>query len=366
MKSYKIIALALSVLALASCGQKAQIKGTVAGLPAGTKLVVKQLNVNSYNVLDTISTKAGGAFSYAVNVAKGQPEFVYLFYKDTRVAALLLETGESAKVAADTLGNYTVEGSEGSIKLQEVENEYTDFIKQVIVADDDSKAITSAYIQHYRNCVKYVMANPKSMTSIPVLFENLNGMPIFAQAVDALHFRNVCDSLKTVYPESRYVKALEKEAARRQQELFLSNSIQNAEVSGFPNISLPNEKGEKIDLASVDAKCILVHFWTSQDNAHTLLNSEVLMPVYNEFHNKGFEIYSICLDTDKAQWATVVKSQNLPWVNVNDGLGAYSPAVTLYNVATVPSAFLIADGDLVFEEIKGVDGLRQELSKRLR
>lgn len=364
MKNYKILAIALSVLALSSCGQKAHIKGKIAGAD-NAQLIVKELNINTYNVLDTIKTAADGSFAYAVNVSEGQPEFVYLFYKDTRVAALLLQNGEVAKVEADTLGNYSVEGSKGSEELQKVEKSYSDFIKEVIAADEDSKAVTSAYIKHYRECVKYVMSNPFSMTCVPVLYEQLNGLPIFAQNTDALHFRSVCDSLKTLYPESRFVKALDKEAARREQLLFLNNSIQAAEVQGYPNIALPNEKGEKVSLSSLDAKCIMIHFWDSSDNTHSMFNNDVLLPVYNEFHSKGFEIYSVCLDVNKAQWASVVKSQNLPWINVNDGQGAYSPAVSLYGVDTIPTAFLIADGDLVLEPIEGINGLRKELAKRL-
>lgn len=365
MKNYKIIALALSLLALASCGQKASIKGKVAGA-SDSQIIIKELNVNTYNVLDTIKTSADGSFSYSLDVAEGQPEFVYIFYKDTRIAGLLLETGETAKVEADTLGNYSVSGSKGSEDLHAVESAYTDFIKQVIAADEDSKAVTEAYIKHYRECVKYVMNNPKSMACIPVLYEQLNGMPIFTQYTDALHFRSVCDSLKTIYPESRYVKALDKEAARREQMLMVSSSIKNAELAGFPNLTLPNEKGEKVDLNSIDAKCIMIHFWDSSDASHSMFNNEVLLPIYNEFHSKGFEIYSVCLDIDKSQWASVVKSQKLPWINVNDGLGAYSPAVSLYGVASVPTAFLIADGDLVLEPIEGSEGLRKELAKRLR
>ena len=120
MKNYKITALALSVLALASCADKAQFKGVLTGAP-GRQIIVKELAVNVFNVLDTIKTSSDGSFSYKLDVAEGQPEFVYLFCGDTRVAAMLLEKGEKAEIVADTLGNYTVSGSEGSEKLRQVE-----------------------------------------------------------------------------------------------------------------------------------------------------------------------------------------------------------------------------------------------------
>ena len=114
MRNYnKFLAFALAALALTACGEKARIRGTVAGL-SDKPLVVKQLDINTYRTLDTIKTRTDGSFRYDVKVAKGQPEFIYLFYGDTRVAAFLLEQGETALVEADTLGRYTVTGSAGS------------------------------------------------------------------------------------------------------------------------------------------------------------------------------------------------------------------------------------------------------------
>ena len=84
---------------------------------------MKLLNVNRYDVLDTVKTDASGKFSYKVNVEKGQPEFLYVYHNDKRVASLLLEAGDKVNVTADTLGNYTVEGSEESARLALVERE---------------------------------------------------------------------------------------------------------------------------------------------------------------------------------------------------------------------------------------------------
>ena len=107
MKNSRILAAAAAVLALASCSDKAHIKGTLEGA-AQKQLIVKQLNINTYNVLDTIKTKADGSFTYDIKVAEGEPEFVYLFYGNTRVAALLLEKGETASVSADTTSQHNV------------------------------------------------------------------------------------------------------------------------------------------------------------------------------------------------------------------------------------------------------------------
>lgn len=357
---------AAALMGICSCAEKARVKGVVEGVDK-KQVVVRQLDVNVYKTIDTVKTGADGSFSFSVPVAKGQPEFIYLFYGDKRVAALLLETGETAVVKADTLGNYEVSGSEGSVKLAEVDKAYSKFLSDLIALENAPAAAKKLYVKHYREDVKYVMSNSKSMSVVPVLFETVGQMPVFSQSTDAIFFRNVADSLKTVYPQSKYVAALEKEAERRVSGMAFSNRLVNAEQLGYIDLNLPDMSGKRRALSSVDSKVILLHFWDSSDPAQTMLNIEGLKPVYDEFHSKGLEIYSVCIDSDKAAWGSVVTSQNLPWINVNDGKGVYSPAVSSYNVAAVPTTMMICNGELVTDRnIKGSDALRKELASRLK
>ena len=363
MKNCKILAAALAVLALASCAQNARVEGTLKDAPA-KEIVVAQLGVGAINVIDTVKTGPDGSFCCKVPVEKGQPEFIYLYYGSRKVAALLLEQGEKAVVSADTLGSWTVEGSEGSERLRAVEADFAAFAK-AMASTDDGKALAKEYIRFYRESVKYVMENPGSLTSIPVLYAQLNNLPVFGQATDALFFRSVCDSLKALYPESRYVKALEKETARREQTLSLSTSIGSAEQIGFPDLNMPDITGQKVALSSVDAKAILVNFWDASSAEQKMMSLDVIKPIYEKYRSRGFEIYSVCLSPDKGEWAGVVKAQELPWINVNDGLGASSPSILLYNVGALPAAYLISGGEILPTAITGADGLRRELDKIL-
>ena len=230
-----------------------------------------------------------------------------------------------------------------------------------------NKEITKEYISYYRNRVTYVMQNSKSLSVIPVFYQVLgDGLPVFGQFTDGIHFSNICDSLETVYPESKYVKALRKEADARKSQMELSARLGSAEEIGFPDITLPDVKGEKVRLSDVDAKVILVQFWTATEAAQKMFNQEILKPLYNDYHKKGFEIYQVALDTDKGTWANVIKEQNTPWINVCDGLGASSPYVLLYNIGAVPSTFIIADGELVNGEVVDEKSLRKLLDKKLK
>jgi len=380
MKSYRItLVAALTLAAAVSCSESAKVEGVLSDAP-GKNVVVRLLDVNTYKTLDTLSVGPEGNFSCKIDVAEGRPEFVYLFYGDTKIASLLLMKGDKVKVTCDTLGRYSVEGSPESVLLQGVEQRFASFASDMtgLVEELDdpqltpsqktelNAAITKLYISHYREDVRYVTTNKGSLTCIPVLYETLNEYsPIFGQPTDALHFRNVCDSLKTLYPESRYVKALEQETVRRENVLGLGNRLSNASEAGFPDVTLPDVKGEKVALSSVDAKVILLHFWDASEPTQKMLNIEELLPLYEEFHPRGFEIYSVCVTPDKASWASVVKAQKLPWINVNDGKGGASYAVGIYNVSSVPTSYIIADGSILPGPVSGGEGLRKELVKLL-
>ena len=361
MRNFRILALGAVLALFASCAPKASVSMTVADAP-GTKLAVHKLNVSSADLLDSVKTDAKGHFTYSVPVKKGQPEFVYIYKGDVRLAALLLEAGEKAVVTADTLGNYTVEGSEGSAELAGIEKEYSDFINELASAGTPKEA-TGAYVRYYRDRLAYVLTHQRSLAVVPVLFQNVTAdLPVFSQSTDAIVFSATADTLKTVYPDSKYVRALETEAERRKNNMELERAILQAEQAGFPDIALPDINAEKVSLAGVDAKVIMLHFWDVDDAAQKLFNLDVLLPLYKAYHSKGLEIYAVGVTTDKALWASVVKNQALPWINVCDGYGAASPAVRLYNLQTLPTSILIANDEISSAKIDSEVALRRELA----
>jgi peroxiredoxin len=377
-KFSKIAASAAIALASASCAHVANIEGTLEQAPS-SEVVVKLLDVNKYEVLDTVAVDAAGKFSYKVEVEEGKPEFIYLFKGDRKIASLLFSEGEKVVVKADTLGNYTVAGSPESEKLAQVEKDYSAVVAKLDAlverlqgASDGevaeiNKNIYNEYVAYYRGRVKYVMENCKSLTSVPVFFQVLgDNVPVFGQVTDALHFSNICDSLETVYPESKYVKALRKEADARFSRMQLGARLGAAEEIGFPDITLPDTKGNKMRLSDVDAKVIVLHFWTATEATQKMFNVDVLAPLYEKYNKKGLEIYQVSLDPDKGLWANVVKEQKLPWISVCDGLGANSPYTVLYNVAALPATYIISNGELVDGQIMNEKSLDAVVAKLLK
>lgn len=375
----KIIAFAAAMTALVSCGGNARIDGTVADA-ASSEVIVKLLNSNRYEVLDTVRTDASGHFSYKIDVAEGQPEFIYVFYKDKKIASLLLEAGDKVSVASDTLGRYSVEGSEESVKLSEVEKAYAAALKEFEAIarkmeaasgqaeyEQLAKDMTKVYVAYYRDRVKYVMENSQSLTVIPVFYQTLGeNLPLFYQNTDAILFRNAADSLEAVYPDSKYVKALRKDAELRFGYLELQERLLDAEEIGYPEIELPGLDGKMIKLSDMDSRVVIVCFWSAAQAQQNMFNIEFFKPLYEQYHEKGLDIYQVSLDVDKTLWATTVKGQNLPWTNVCDSRGAQSPYVSLYNLSAIPAAFIIADGELVDGKVVDEASLKKLLNDLLK
>ena len=373
------VLLLLTAAAMAACTGSAGITAEIKD--AGeSEIVLRQQNINKFDILDTVRTDAAGRFRYKVKLEKGNPDFIYIYRNDRKLASLLLQSGDKVHVVADTAGNYSVEGSAESEKLRLVEKDYVDFsskmdslANELSEVENDaareaelSSEMAGCYTGYYRKCVKYVMSNSRSLTVVPVFYQTVAGsFYVFSQDTDALHFANVADSLALVYPDSKYVKALEQEAASRRKQLELRVRLQTAEEIGYPQLELPDVHGKKVKISDLDAKAVLLYFWSPDNALQKMANLDVLKKIYSDYKGKGLEIYQVAIAVDKPAWERIVTAQGLGWTNVCDGLGENSPVIGQYNLNRLPAYFLIVDGQLSDRAISDEKMLRKALDQVL-
>lgn len=363
MKSFDFFKAALAAaffLAAVSCGSKASIECRIDGAP-DSEVTVNILDINTLRVLDTVKTASDGSFRYKVEVAKGQPEFIHIVRKGVRLASLLVSAGDRLKVEADTLGSFTVSGSDEAELYAAVEKDFAAFKARMDSLDGNGRV--KEYVRYYRDRMAFVMTHPKSMASVPVLFQKVMDMNVFGQETDAFHFENAADSLEKVYPDSRYVKALRKEASERRKYMEMSMRLRNASTISYPDIALPDLQGQVRRLSEIDSKVKLVYFWAPQATLANLSDLDILNSVYRDYNDRGLEIYQIGLYADKTEWAATAKGQNSPWINVCDTAAEYSRNAAIYNVTAVPMMFFICDEALVETNIKNESDMRKFLDK---
>ena len=375
-----------AAVAVMACGgsegnDAAEANVTVAGkldASAGTEIVFGRLDKDQMLVLDTLKTAADSSFKYALHVPDGDPELVYVINDGESVAYLLLEAGNALTLDVDLAGNAAITGSPESVKLTELQLEHArmEAYFASLAADlekaSDSKQksitrkMTEAYIEYNKTSRTYVMQNSTSLTALAVLYRKIGDLPVFNDPTDALLFNSLAGSLKKAYPKSRYVKSLQAMAEQRTAQFELVNRIENAEQVGFFDIELPGLDGQNKKLSEVDAKVVMLYFWSSASAGQNNFNVDVLKNLYKKFHNRGFDIYQVSLDVDKVMWATTLMGQDLPWTNVCDIRGAASPYVQMYNLGRLPSAFVLKNGELVDGELVDEASFTKLLEKLLK
>lgn len=364
----RFLLIATALIAVYSCqkGPVATIDATIAGAKDSTMVVLQKLNFNKLQPIDTIYTNQNGAFKYKVELQSESPAFYYLYKESAQIAAIVLLPGDNITLNVAEGGKCSVEGSsessmlqvlnnklaETAATLQKLANEIDDPNTTTAKATELSKEMGRIYVAQKREAIRHIMENPYSITSAALLFHKITPtLPLFSENSDMVIFQRVHDSLKTVYPKSELLPAILDEIGVRKSAYDISQKLNAASMVGFPDIVMPDINGDIQSLSSLTGKVIILSFWSVAQTDHKMFNND-LVEIYNKYHDKGLEIYQVALDVDKPTWASAVKGQNLPWINVNDGNGNVSPAVSTYNITKIPSMFIInKEGDIVERDI---------------
>jgi peroxiredoxin len=105
-----------------------------------------------------------------------------------------------------------------------------------------------------------------------------------------------------------------------------------------PNIIFTTITGQKMSMASLQNKAVLVSFWATDC---TSCNKEMpdLLNIYKDYKSKGFEIIAVAMPYDPpAQLQNYVTQKRLPFPVVHDGYGDVTEAFG--GIEVTPTAFL--------------------------
>ncbi len=379
MKKFLFIPIVLLAL-LSSCTSSSSIDINMYGGKDSTTIVVSKLAVNKLKAVDTLYLKKGHA-DISLKVNENSPEFIYLESENGKRVSVLLSKGENVSVELDSNGELlNIQGSPESLLLQEVEAAQQTFrmafdslsvaLNNAVELGDQAartrinKELGAMYVAYKQKAIKYIYAHPKSMTVIPVIFHNVaENLPLFSEYSDAILFERVYDSLRTKFSGSPYLVSLMSEIEKRKNLLQVETFLSNAERTDFPEIILPDVNSQQQNLSALQGNVILLSFWDPQNDGMKLYNND-LIPIYEKYHSKGFQIYQVAITSDKTDWAIYLKGKPLPWISVCDIANDNSYAAAIYNVSELPSLFLIAkDGTIVSKNIFDIKALEKEIAK---
>jgi peroxiredoxin len=262
--------------------------------------------------------------------------------------------------------NYTIHGSKESALFSEM----MQIIKSVQKCRDSLQSAFAQYqgspemqmkAQEFDQIYSQKVNNQNSY--IKNLIHNYPASLVTLEAVSALNieteyesYKKVADNLTKHLPENAFVKNFARQINSRSQISI------GAEA---PEIDLPNPDGKNIKLSSLRGKVVLLDFWASWCRPCRAENP-TLVAAYQKFKDKGFEIYQVSLDKDKAGWTGAIASDRLTWTHVSDLKFWDCVAAKQYNVSSIPKSYLLdKDGKIIASDLRGpaLESKLQEILK---
>lgn len=333
-------------------------------------LYLDELKVAASLPVDSVKIKKDGTFEFKGKI--DYPNFYLLRLSGENFVTFLVDTTEKITVygdAANFARDYIVEGSPGSLLVQELNNRLTvtkhklDSIRSRMIVfrtREGYEAEKTRWEQQLIDIKKgqieystdFVQKHPFSMSSVLALYQKFDDSNYVVQDLQSL--KVAASALNSVFPKSEHVKALYANTMRlmaQEKNSKLKEFIQEHGTNS-PDISLPDTNGKEIQLSSLSGKIVLIQFWSAKDRGSRIQN-QALTELYSKYKSGNFEIYQVSIDTERNLWLDAIEQDGLKWINVGDMKGSVT-ALHNFNIQKIPSNYVLdKEGNIVARDIQG-------------
>lgn len=352
-------ACALMAVALGSCdNKKFRVEGAITEAKDSV-LYFENMSLDGPVAVDSVKLGDDGTFSFSEKSPEA-PEF-YRLRIAGQIINLSVDSTETVTVKAAYPAmstGYTVEGSAECATIKELALKQIGLLNRVIAVErnpmlgvDMVRDSVTRMIEAYKQDLKmnYIYKAPMRASSYFALFQTLGNRLIFnprESEDDIKAFAAVATSWDTYHPGSLRGKNLHNIAIEGMRNIRIVRNNRAAaqldaskiNVTNLIDISLPDNNGVTRKLTDLKGKVVMLDFHVFGADGSTKRIMQ-LRDIYNKYHARGFEIYQVALDPDEHFWKT--QTAALPWISVRDADGLQSQYLTLYNVRSIPTFFLV-------------------------
>lgn len=298
---------------------------------------------------------------------KDQGAFYLVNFFDTpkpQKVLVILEGGESIDIVADGINDeegksaFTMKGDYPNVKYmlelmaisKEMEVKVRKWNQEIQVDQKQEKRIQAEFTQAQAISTAKIKALIPQMGSHLVALWATNFLPAEKEMASLVEIANRLNQARPTHPQVRqFVNNLQRLQGVNEGALA-------------PEINLATPEGPNLALSSLRGKYVLIDFWASWCGPCRRENPNVVK-TYAAYKDKGFEIYGVSLDQDRAAWLKAIETDKLVWKHVSDLQYWNSAGAQAYQVNSIPQTFLLdKEGKILAKGLRGV-ALDQFLAK---
>lgn len=348
-----ILMLAFAVVSCQTAQDKFSLKGTIAGVETG-KVYLQKIVDGQPQSVDTTDV-VGGKFTFEGKMEMPDIRFLRLNEQDY-FAQFFLENGKITVTAnKDSLRNTKITGSPAQDVFQIYITEMEKLNKDVMALQEKfqnamstgnaseaekAKIDYQAMIDNNKVYTKnFVKEHTNSVAAAYVTLYQL------ASQLDGTELESIANSFVPEISASEYVVQLKK---------MVEEQKKTAVGVVAPDFTMNDPDGKPIQLSSLRGKVVMIDFWASWCAPCRQENPNVVK-LYNQYHDKGFEILGVSLDRGKDEWIQAIKDDQLTWLHVSDLQFWQNAVARQYGVNSIPQTYLLdKEGKIIAK------GLRSE------
>ena len=342
------------------------VQGTISGMPDNATLTVSGVNGNQTNTITTSRLGSDGAFRF--EVSPNTPTLYLLnfsgFEKSTIHLMLFPKDNITVELASepqiDFINIISAKGSKDVILYQQFNNLLFNFYQQVQSLDSVYQDPTTDEGKRQQLGNQYMNLQTNQNIAVRHLLEQNSDVLISAFLVT--YFDNEADTYIDLY--ETIAQKLSKKYPDNQFVQYVSSKVKKSLGPGrmAPEIAMKDPDGKIRKLSDLRGKVVMIDFWASWCRPCRMENPNVVK-LYHKYKDKGFEIYSVSLDKQRAEWLRAIDQDGLVWPNhVSDLNGWTSSGGASYGITSVPSTVLIdREGRIIARNLRG-----EELARKLK